>query len=257
MTADEDVVTTKLRQQWDSLSRENAFHYIASLKDKWEENDFLQSGEADVAEFVDPYLQQSQFAPQGKRMLEIGCGVGRMTFALAKRFGSVVALDISEEMIKRALALQRKVGKGNIDFYVGNGRDLQFCAAGSVDFCFSYIVLQHIPNVPVVLNYVREIGRVLGDNGIFKIQVNGYHRIKLPAGYYLLWGTCATHRLRKWNVYTRPHAKFGKLDGWGGVPITKAELHATCSSAGLSCTSITGLGTQFMWVTGRKLPRSD
>lgn len=255
MTSSQDLVTESLRREWNALSRENAFHYIASLKENWGEEDFFESGESDVAEFVDPVLREFDFKAQDKRVLEIGCGVGRMTFALAKRFGSVIGVDISEEMIQRAKFLQSKLRAVNIDFEAGSGKDLAQFPDASIDFCFSYIVLQHIPDVSIVLNYIREIGRVLKDGGIFKVQVNGYGRVKLPAGYYLLWGSCATHRLRKWKIFMRPHIKFGKLDGWGGVPIGVEEVQTTCATAGLSCTGITGMGTQFMWVTGKKLSR--
>jgi ubiquinone/menaquinone biosynthesis C-methylase UbiE len=251
-TYESDVVAAKLREEWDSLSRKNALHYIASLREQWNEDEFLESGEADVKEFVDPYVAEVHFCPEDKRMLEIGCGVGRMTFALARRFGSIVAVDISEEMITRAKALQKRLNSTKIEFHTSSGKDLSLCDTASIDFCFSFIVLQHIPSVAMVLNYFREIGRVLVPGGAFKVQVNGYHSIRLPRAYYLLWGTCATHRLRKWNIYTRPHARFGKLDGWGGVPISKADIHSTCRAAGLADIDIKGYGTQFMWVSGRK-----
>ncbi len=252
MTTNQDSLTSKMRQEWDYLSQKNAFHYIASLKEHWSEEEFLLSGESDVTRLVDPFLSQAEFLPQDRRMLEVGCGVGRMTFALARRFGTVEATDISGEMIKRATELQVRFGIGNVRFQVGNGKDLRAYSDESVDFGFSYIVFQHIPDISIILNYVREIGRVLKRGGLFRFQVNGYRHLKFPYGYYLMWGTSATHRLRKWAIQTRPHLRFGKLDGWRGVPISVSEVHHTCTASGLSITQVTGIGTQFMWVNGRK-----
>ncbi len=182
MSSKPDVLVTKMREEWDHRARKNPYHYIASVRDKWPEDEFLLSGEREVRDLVDPYLADAQFVPRDKRMLEIGCGVGRMTFALAKRFGTVEAIDISGEMVKRAKELQARLGIGNVRFQVGNGKDLRVFPDESMDFGFSYIVFQHIPEISIILNYVREIGRVLKKGGLFRFQVNGYRRLKFPFG---------------------------------------------------------------------------
>lgn len=106
-----DSLLGNLRAEWDFLARKNAFHYIASLRDDWPEDEFLLSGESDVAELLDPFLYRAKFEPRNKRILEIGCGVGRMSFALGRRFGTVEAVDISPEMIQRARELQQRIGE--------------------------------------------------------------------------------------------------------------------------------------------------
>jgi len=248
----QELLLDKLRADWDSLARENAFHYIASLRKEWPEDEFLLSGESDVAELLDPILRHAKVGPRNKRILEIGCGVGRMTFALASRFEAVEAVDISPEMIQRARELQKRLGTTNVRFQVNNGQDLKGYSDESVDVCFSYIVFQHIPEISVILGYIREMGRVLKPDGLFLFQVNGYWRVKFPGGRYLMWGMKATHRLRKWGIGTRPLLRFGKLDGWGGVPVPVAEIQATCADAGLGISSLVGIGTHFMWVMGSK-----
>lgn len=245
-----DVHAAKMRQEWDHRSRKNAYRYIGSVRD---EEEFFLSGERDVRDLVDPYLSYAQFAPRDKRMLELGCGVGRMTFPLANRFGTVEAIDISGEMIQRANELQARLGIANVRFQLGNGKDLRPYPDESMDFAFSFIVFQHIPEVSIILNYVREIGRVLKKGGLFRFQVNGYRRLNLPFGYCLMWGTSATRRLRKWNIQTRPHLRFGKLNSWRGVPIRVSEVRDTCAASGLSITQIVGIDSLSMWVNGRKM----
>lgn len=252
MSSSPDMLAAKMRQEWDRRSRKNAYHYIASGRAEWPEDEFFLSGERDVRDFLDPYLSDAQVVPSDKRMLEIGCGVGRMTFALAKRFGTVEAIDISGEMIKRAKELQARLGIGNVHFQVGNGKDLSAYPDEVMDFVFSYIVFQHIPGISIILNYVREIGRVLKRGGLFRFQLNGYRRLELPFGYCLMWGTSARNRLGKWNIQSRPHLRFGKLNSWRGVPIRVSEMQDACAACGLSITQVTGIDTKSMWVNGRK-----
>src|SRR6266852_8304273 len=249
MSSNPDVLAAKMRQEWDHRSRKNAYRYIGSVRD---EDEFFLNGERDVRDLVDLYLSDAQFVPRDKQMLEIGCGVGRMTFALAKRFGTVEAIDFSGEMIKPAKELQTRLGIGNVRFQVGDGKDLTVYPDESMDFAFSYIVFQHIPEISIILNYVREVGRVLKKGGLFRFQLNGYRRLKLPFGYCLMWGTSATHRLRKWNIQTRPHLRFGKLNSWRGVPVRVSELQDICAASGLSITQVIGIDTKSMWVNGRK-----
>lgn len=245
-----ELSKNRMQEEWDERSRENAFHYIASWKDNWPEEEFLHSGEHDVRELIDPFLAAVRFTPADKTVLEIGCGVGRLSFALAKRFALVEAIDVSSEMIKRAGEIQERLGVKNVRFQAGSGRDLSLYSDRSADFCFSFIVFQHIPENAVIENYVREMGRVLKPGGLFRFQVNGYHRRILPFGYCVMWGKGPGAKASRFG---RPHFKFGKLNSWRGTSITAQELRAVCSSAGLSITEITGLDSKIMWVNGKKL----
>ncbi len=103
-------------------------------------------------------------------MLEIGCGIGRMTRMLAEQAGSVLALDVSPEMVERARAYNP--GLANVDWVVSDGRSLDGIDQATVDCCLSYVVFQHIPDPEVTLGYVREIGRVLKPGGWAALQVS-------------------------------------------------------------------------------------
>jgi len=103
----------KMRQDWDERARENARHYVATGQQSWSDEEFFQSGQKTV---TDEILTDMTNICQGKRprdmrVLEIGCGAGRMTRALANLFGEVHAVDVSGEMI--AQARQALAGYGN------------------------------------------------------------------------------------------------------------------------------------------------
>src|ERR1700675_3765028 len=94
----------KMRQDWDERARENARHYVATGKLEWTDEEFFASGEKAIAEQI---LNDMGNVCQGKdpkamRVLEIGCGAGRLTRALAKVFGEVHGVDVSGEMIALA-----------------------------------------------------------------------------------------------------------------------------------------------------------
>lgn len=241
-----------MRSEWNCLSRENAFHYIKSTKDQWVEDEFLESGERDVNELVDPFLAQVGLDPHGKTLMEVGCGVGRMTVAFSRRFGEVEAVDISSEMVNQAKELQQKLRIRNVRFQVNSGQDLKQYESESVDFCFSYIVFQHIPDISIILNYIREMVRIMKRGGFLLFQVNGFRRIKFPGGYYLYWGSCETGRLKKWNVHSRPCLRFGKLHGWKGVPVSFSEVKKLFQHSGIRLLHVAGVGSQYMWLGGRK-----
>ena len=106
--------------------------------------------------------------PAGGTCLEVGCGPGRMTAALAVRFDRVVAVDVSPAMVERARAA---VGAGNVEFGVVSGQRLDGVGDGSSDALVCYLVLQHLPSRDVVVGYLHEFARVLAPAGEAFVQL--------------------------------------------------------------------------------------
>ena len=163
----------KMRRDWDERARDNARYYVATGKDDWSDEEFFQSGERTVAEEVRTDMinicQGKQ--PGQMRVLEIGCGAGRVTRALSNLFGEVHGIDVSGEMVK--LAGKALADRPNAHVYQNNGTDLKVIPVGDFDFAFSSIVFQHIPSREIIENYVREVGRLLRPGCLFKFQVQG------------------------------------------------------------------------------------
>ncbi len=161
-----------MRKQWDAIARENPHYGILSHElfedpSKIQSGLFWHSGEDDVLEFLSGIDQEGL---DQKSLVEIGCGMGRMTHPLAKRFSKVWAFDVSSVMIKKA---RKHWGHlENVEFIQGNGCDLKPLEDASVDVVFSTLVLQHLPKPHLVLGYLEEAGRVLRPNGIACVQLN-------------------------------------------------------------------------------------
>jgi SAM-dependent methyltransferase len=163
----------KMREDWDQRARENARHYVDTASAAWTDEEFFRSGEMTVAEEILTDLGNicQGKAPGDMRVLEIGCGAGRVTRALAKFFGEVHAVDVSGEMVR--IATEALQGQRNAFIYQNNGRDLTIIPALEFDFAFSSIVFQHIPSREIIESYVQEVHRLLRPGALFKFQVQG------------------------------------------------------------------------------------
>ena len=94
--------------------------------------------------------------------LDFGCGVGRLTNAMALHFENVIGVDISSTMIEQANQLKRHE---NCSFQVNKRADLSVFDDGQFDFIYSDITIQHIPQ-PESENYIRDFFRVLAPGGL-------------------------------------------------------------------------------------------
>jgi len=155
------------KETWNSLSLKNAHYYICALENDSEE-DFHNRGKQDceLHIFNDDIIQKT--IDMGKStILEVGCGIGRMTEFMAQKFRVVLATDISGEMIRLA---KERVKTKNIEFLETNGSTFPFMD-NSIDLAFSYLVFRHIDDPNMVESNFRDINRMLRANGIFKVQM--------------------------------------------------------------------------------------
>ena len=60
----------------------------------------------------------------GLRVLELGCGDGRMTFRYARDAASVLAVDLDEERIEKGRAALKPESAGTITFVVAGAADV-------------------------------------------------------------------------------------------------------------------------------------
>jgi SAM-dependent methyltransferase len=168
------IVTKPLEQfskDWNTLGRDNPYGAILTgasgeLAD-WNLEKFLATGRADAARFVASLDRIAPAARRG-RLLDFGCGVGRVSRALADHFESVVGTDAAESMIAHARKLNASCS--NCQFVVNPRFDLRVFDTGSFDVVYSRLVLQHIPPV-LVRGLIPELVRVLTPDGVLMFQL--------------------------------------------------------------------------------------
>lgn len=145
--------------------------------DRIEDNraDFEASAEVEGV-LVDAALERVPGAdPAAMRCLEIGCGVGRATRALARRFAHVTGADISPAHLAVAERELAALGLANVTLaHVARVEDYGPLAAGQ-DFVFSRLVLQHNPP-PVQAAILGAVFAGLAPGGVVLVQCLTYAR---------------------------------------------------------------------------------
>jgi SAM-dependent methyltransferase len=229
---------------WDRRAEEDAFFFVDNR---------LQYGNPDLEQFwaegerdLDNLLGLLGAALEpGDDVLEIGCGVGRLTRVIAGRTRTVQALDVSERMLE--IARQHNPGFTNVDWLLGDGSTLAGVESGSVDACISHVVFQHIPDPAITLGYVREIGRVLRPDGWAAFQVSndaGVH-VRRPA----LGGVREAARAflgRAPRGQRDPH--------WLGSMVELDALRGAARDGSMQVERLVGEGTQYCGVLTRRTP---
>ena len=108
----------------------------------------------------------------GRRLLEVGCGIGVDSIQLARRGYEVTAVDLTENAL--AVARQLRAHRGvSVDFRLGNAEGLDF-PDRSFDAVYSFGVLHHTPDIE---RSVAEVRRVLRPGGTAYVML--YHRDSL------------------------------------------------------------------------------
>ncbi len=152
-----------MKRDWDHRARDDAEHFIATAPPDAGDA-FRASGERDVAAFFDG-VQELLHARQD--VVDIGCGIGCMDEFVAPRVGSLTGVDVSGEMVRKAVVRLQHLT--NVRFVECDGYTLPL-PDGSAGLVFSHIVLQHTPR-HVTRSYVAEAFRVLRPGGDFLFQM--------------------------------------------------------------------------------------
>jgi SAM-dependent methyltransferase len=128
--------------------------------------EFVATGDAEVPVYLDRFglLDGND---ERRQLVEIGCGIGRMTCAFTRRFGAVIACDLDAGFLERCREAVARYGMVERlrTIEVADGRSLHL-PDDSVDVAFSYITLQHcrrddaLALVAEAVRVVRPGGRV-------------------------------------------------------------------------------------------------
>src|SRR3990172_7195986 len=213
---------------WDLRAREAPDWFVAYSHSQAESESVAITDMRLVLDGVDPERVRSG------RVLEIGCGTGRLLKVLARIAREAHGVDISREMIR--IAQERLQGIGNVFVRKNDGEALAEFSEETFDFVFSFAVFQHIPTIAQIRSYAREIHRVLKPGGEVKIQFDG-------RGDSFIW------RLVKLAIGS---------DSWSGVFLSRRQAEGFLLEQGfevLGAVRLPGRGqwrVQGLWIHARK-----
>jgi len=162
---------------WTKLGLEEP-HWSVLASEDWKASNieknkvyFYQSGARDTA-LISAILSRHEAVPESfGRVLEYGCGVGRVTLHLASMFAHVTAVDISRSHLALAEAELHAHGATNVAFVQAELPD--FGMTAPFDLWFTRIVLQHNPP-PVIAMILRRMFACLAPGGLAIFQLCTY-----------------------------------------------------------------------------------
>ncbi len=130
------------------------------------------------------FLNQTGLIISGRRVLEVGCGIGSIANELHHQGCEVVGTDISNNAIE--YGRKKYVG---VELKVGVAEMLEFKNA-SFDIVLSFDVLEHLNDVDA---HLKEVMRVLSDEGCYLLQT--------PNKYFNAVYETVKSKSMKWKKY--------------------------------------------------------
>ena len=162
---------SELKNSWDKLAIHDPLWAILTEDDKkgrkWDEVKFFLTGEKEISDLLKD-IEGLKYQLIKKRALDFGCGVGRLTQALAKYFDAVIGIDISPTMIQLARKYNRY--KSRCTYYTNDISDLRIFPDRYFNFIYSNRVLQHM-KYKYAKNYIKEFIRLLSSDGLLVFQL--------------------------------------------------------------------------------------
>jgi SAM-dependent methyltransferase len=155
----------------------------------------------------------------GKKVLEIGVGLGADHQSFAQAGAQLCGIDLTERAVnhtRRRLAL---FGLASA-LTVGDAEKLAF-ADSSFDFVYSWGVIHHSPNTA---RAVQEIFRVLRPGGAARVMI--YHKWSLVG--YMLWARYALARLRPWTTLGEVYSRYLESPGTKAFSVGEARRLFGC-----------------------------
>ena len=177
-SADMARAIAKVKAEWSELGLTRPHHSVITQERFRPENidqsldEFWESGRKDAARVI-ATLKKYGFESAGRTLVEYGCGVGRVTWALAAGFAQVFAYDISANHLAIAAERLRALNISGVTLLQCADSllsDLKPC-----DAFYSHIVFQHNPP-PLINVLIRKALSALKSHGIAIFQVPTYCR---------------------------------------------------------------------------------
>jgi SAM-dependent methyltransferase len=236
------VSGSHMERYWDARAREDPYYFVDNrlAYRSPDEQAFWVGGEQALERLLSSL---GAVLPRDGVVVDIGCGVGRLTRPIASAVRHVIALDVSGEMLTRARELNPELD--NVDWVHGDGRTLAPVPDGAADACISHVVFRHIPDPAITLGYVREMGRVLRPGGFAAFELSN---------------DPSRHRGERRPLAGRIAALVGRAPrgqddpAWLGSYVELGDLRAAAADAGLALERVAGEGSEYCAVLLRRSP---
>lgn len=162
----------QLQKTWEGLAQADPFWAICSdpqrRQGRWSSEEFFATGKDEIERVLQCVNSLGLVIDRDTPVLDFGCGVGRLTRALAAHFPACEGVDISPTMVRLAGEFNHDVPE--CKFVVNERRDLRCFTSGYFGFVYSSIVLQHMAPRHS-RRYLEEIVRITKPGGVLVFQL--------------------------------------------------------------------------------------
>lgn len=162
----------ELQKNWEGLAQTDPLWAIctdpARRNGKWSREEFFATGRDEIGSVMDCVDSVQLKIDRTGPALDFGCGVGRLTRALARYFPECWGVDIAPTMVRLAGEFNQDVPQCR--FVLNEGGDLRGFHDGQFGFVYTSIVLQHIAP-RYTKRYLAELVRVLKPGGVLVFQL--------------------------------------------------------------------------------------
>ena len=192
----------QLHSDWEENAQLDPLWAICSAPgtqtNRWDIKEFFETGREQIHQ-VFYLLKQKGISLKYETALDFGCGVGRLTQAMAATFQCCYGVDISHKMIE--FARQFNQFGERCQFVVNKHDHLQMFSENTFDFIYTFIVLQHMPP-ELMQKYLREFGRILNAGGIavFQVPIKGFVQQENPFHRLPIYHPARTANKVRWET---------------------------------------------------------
>jgi 2-polyprenyl-3-methyl-5-hydroxy-6-metoxy-1,4-benzoquinol methylase len=164
-----------IRASWETLGREKPHWSVLTQTEYLPQNiecnikRFFETGEGEITVLNQAVFRANRKLPKDGACVELGCGVGRVTFALARQFRRVTGIDVSYPHLSLAESYKKNNENRNSSFVLMESlKNLE--TLPTFDFFYSTIVLQHNPP-PLIDRMLRIVFKKIDEGGMAYFQI--------------------------------------------------------------------------------------
>jgi ubiquinone/menaquinone biosynthesis C-methylase UbiE len=257
------LLALQIKRDWDQRAIKNPIVFTAPKMEQQTPDEFFYHGKKQARAFSNKGFSELNFEPAGKRMLEIGCGIGRLLTGFAEMFTEVWGVDVSSEMIAQAA---KNIVSPKVKLVQNNGLDLAGIPESYFEFVFSYNTLQHVPEKWIIDSYLAETFRILKPSGIFQLHFRTNKEMNLRNYIYwhipdpfqklaqIIFRSLALYQLRGLPLQTQRTP--GSVKTWVGTGFSPVIIENKLTQLGFTnvktlIDETMPIGMKF-WIIGRK-----
>jgi ubiquinone/menaquinone biosynthesis C-methylase UbiE len=159
------------KQDWEDLAEIDPYWAILSSPARqfggWDLEAFFHQGELEFA-WIMEIAARLGFPRCFDRVLDFGCGVGRVTRAMSQYFTECYGFDISERMLAKAGELN---DSQRCNFVLSGPDELAVFPENHFDMVYSDVVLQHLPTQKMIEVRIADFFRITKPGGLVAFQL--------------------------------------------------------------------------------------